>query len=80
MPGKTKKISLNLNTATLEELSNVQQIGPERAMALIEYRKKNGRLADLNDLLRVKGFDEQLVDDLESIGAALGETGKVEQY
>ena len=78
MPKKT--ITLNLNAATLEELANVKQIGAKRAKALIDYRKKNGPFEDLSDLLRVDGFDEQSVDDLENSGASLSETEKIAKY
>lgn len=78
MPRKT--ISLNINTATLDELTNVTQISAQRAKALIDYRKKNGPFEDWSELLQVEGFDEQLVDDLEASGATLVETEKLEKY
>lgn len=57
---------IDLNTASEEELAQFKLIGPEKAKALVQYRNANGYFEDWSDLLSVPGFDETLVDRLES--------------
>jgi competence protein ComEA len=66
MPRKTEQI--DLNSATIDELSKVSMIGRERARRLVDYREENGPFEDWSDLLDVEGFNEKLVDDIEQSG------------
>ena len=53
--------AVNLNTATKEELQSVKGIGPKKADAIIEYRKKNGLFKTVDDLKYVAGFGSKSV-------------------
>jgi len=53
--------AVDLNTATKEELDGVKGIGPVKAQAIIDYRKKNGPFRSVDDLKNVKGFGEKTV-------------------
>jgi competence protein ComEA len=48
--------ALNINTATQAELQTLQGIGPAKAKAIIDYRKKNGLFKSTNDLEKVNGI------------------------
>ena len=37
---------ININTATSEELDGLKGIGPTKAKAIVDYRKKNGLEAE----------------------------------
>ena len=48
--------SLNLNKAKIDELVHLPGIGEKTAQKIIEYREKNHRFRNINELLNVKGI------------------------
>ncbi|MBU2701473.1 competence protein ComEA [Sporomusaceae bacterium BoRhaA] len=48
--------AINVNTASVEELSTVKGISPQLAAQIVEYRIKKGAFASFEDLLHVPGF------------------------
>lgn len=56
--------SLDLNTATEEELARVKLIGPERARSIVENRP----FEDWDDLTEVPGFNDPLIEYLRNAG------------
>ena len=56
LAGKT----VNINTATVEELTQVPLITPELARAIVAYREEVGDFQFIEELLLVEGFDQKL--------------------
>ena len=56
---------ININTATLEELSTLTGIGATRAKAIIDYREKNGPFNTKEDLMLVNGIKQGIYDGLK---------------
>jgi competence protein ComEA len=52
----TQKSTLNINTASLEELIQLDGVGPVLGNRIVEYRKQNGNFRSERDLLNVKGL------------------------
>ncbi len=55
---------ININQATLKELTSLPGIGKKRANDIIAYREKNGKFTNIEDLKKVDGIGK---DTLEKI-------------
>ena len=56
--------TVNLNTASRDELVAVPGIGPAKAQAIVEHRKAHGPFKSVDDLKQVKGFRDKLIERL----------------
>ena len=54
--------AVNINSATKEQLETLDGIGPVKAQAIIDYRKKNGPFKTLEDLKKVDGIGDATFD------------------
>jgi competence protein ComEA len=50
--------TVNINTATAEQLDALPGIGPTKAQAIIDYRNEHGRFSSIEDIQNVKGIKE----------------------
>jgi competence protein ComEA len=62
----TTMAAVNLNSASKAELETVKGIGPQKAEAILEYRKKNGPFKKVDDLANVSGFGDKSVANMRS--------------
>jgi len=56
--GVTSDGKVNINFASSEELQMIVGIGETRALAIIEYREKNGVFSSIDEITKVSGIGE----------------------
>ena len=61
-----KQGTVNINTATLEELQTIKGIGKKKAETILQYRKEHGAFRTKEDLLQVKGIGKKALEAIES--------------
>ena len=59
----TEKV--DLNAATVEQLTTLPGVGAKLAARIVEYREKVGRFRSTDELLNVKGIGEKNFQKLE---------------
>ncbi|MTT32491.1 ComEA family DNA-binding protein [Terrilactibacillus sp. BCM23-1] len=57
---------ININTATMDELQNLNGIGPSKAEAIISYREEHGLFKTPEELTNVTGIGEKSFEKLKS--------------
>jgi len=70
-PAPTAKV--NLNTASIEQLTTLPGVGPKLAARIVEYRQKSGTFRSTQELINVKGVGEKSFAKIEpwlSVGEA----------
>jgi competence protein ComEA len=58
-PVAAPKTTVNLNTATIEQLTTLPGIGAKVAERILEYRTKNGGFKKIEELMNVRGIGEK---------------------
>ncbi len=58
--------AINLNTATVKELSGLSGIGKKKAEAIIAYRNNVGNFSDISDLKKVEGIGRKTFERIKN--------------
>jgi len=53
---------VNINTASVEELVQLDRIGTQYAQRIVAYRETNGPFASPQDILNVKGIGQKTLE------------------
>ena len=56
---------ININTATKEELKQIDGVGDTKAEAIIKYRNDNGPFKDIEEIKKVSGIGETLFEQIK---------------
>ncbi len=57
---------VNINQATVKELSSLPGIGKKRAEAIIAYREKNGKFSTIEDIKKVEGIGKDTLERIKN--------------
>lgn len=68
--------AVNINTATEAELETLNGIGPAKAKAIIDYRKKQGGFKSIDELENVEGIGSKTLSNIRK-DLTLGKTTAV---
>ncbi len=63
---------VNINTATMQQLTELDNIGLVKATAIIEYRDKHGHFESVDDLVKVSGIGLAILEanrDMLTVGS-----------
>ena len=58
---------INLNTATVEELSTLSGIGRTKAAAIVKYREENDGFKTIEDVKKVKGIGKGIFEKIKDL-------------
>ena len=58
---------VNINTASLDELTKIKGIGPAYAQGIIDYREANGPFEKPEDITNVKGIGPKTFEAIKDI-------------
>lgn len=56
---------VNINTASKEELITLTGVGESKALAIIDYREKNGGFKNIEDIMNVSGIGEKAFEKIK---------------
>jgi competence protein ComEA len=59
-----RRVRININTATAEDLEALPRIGDVTAARIIAYREQNGPFRSVDDLIHVQGISDQTIDGI----------------
>ena len=71
-------MTIDLNEASVEDLSWIVGITPAAAEAIIEYRDEQGGFTSLSEVARVYGCTMHTVDMLDQAGVSIGAAPSLE--
>ncbi len=66
-PGDQARRLININTATLEELTALPRIGPKMAARIVEYRSQHGAFAAKKEITKVRGIGAKTYEQIQHL-------------
>ena len=58
---------IDINIATIEQLQTLPGIGPEKSLAIIDYRQNCGPFIHIDDLMKVKGIGDATLNNIKDL-------------
>jgi len=58
-------LRVDINTADIEELDELPQVGPATAESIVEYRQTNGQFSSVDELEEIPGIGPETLEQIE---------------
>jgi competence protein ComEA len=58
-------LKVNINTADLDELDELPEVGPATAETIVEYRRTNGMFRSVEELEEIPGIGPETIEEIE---------------
>jgi competence protein ComEA len=58
-------LQIDINTADVEELDELPEVGPSTAESIVEYRRLNGEFRSVDDLEEIPGIGPKTLEKIE---------------
>jgi competence protein ComEA len=58
-------LRININTADIDELDELPEVGPATAESIIEYRRINGMFRSVEELEEIPGIGPETIEQIE---------------
>ncbi len=58
-------LRVNINTADVEELDELPEVGPSTAQSIIDYRQNNGEFRSVDELEEIPGIGPETLEKIE---------------
>ncbi len=58
-------LKININTADVDELDELPQVGPTTAETIVEYRRANGMFRSVEELEEIPGIGPATIEEIE---------------
>lgn len=65
--GEDPQVTININTATADELEALPGVGDVTAARIIAYREENGPFRTVDDLIHVQGISDRIIDGFREL-------------
>lgn len=63
---------ININTATVEQLTAITGIGPSIAQRIVDYRQENGQFTSIDEIVNVRGIGAKTFEKIKAYITAEG--------
>lgn len=67
IPAPVTVLLVDINTAELDELTELPGIGEKMGQRIIDYREKNGDFAQVEDIMKVEGIGQGTFEKLKPL-------------
>ena len=57
-------LSVDINTADVEELDELPEVGPSTAESIVEYRRTNGQFSSVDELEEIPGIGPETLEKI----------------
>lgn len=71
--------TVNVNTASANEIATIPGLGEKKSLAIIKYREKHGSYARVEDLKKVDGIGNKLFEKIRPYVAVKTDTARQEK-